>query len=79
VCGRPLDTSLIEVLNRLSEIEQEISAIKLRLGASLAVDQGEVEAAVRGFLTLKEEVSRRLVGAPSVLEEFRKSRGHEFQ
>ena len=79
MCGRTLDTSLIEVLNRLSEIERELSAIKLRLGASLAADEGEVEAAVRGFLALRGEVSRRWVGAPSVLGEFRKSRGHEFQ
>lgn len=73
-----MDTSLIEVLNRLSEIERELSALKLRIGAALAVDQREVEGAVRNFLALREEVSRRWVGAPSVLEEFRKSRGHEF-
>lgn len=77
--GRKLDTSLIEVLNRLSEIERELSTIKLRLGAALAVDRREVEGAVRNFLALGEEVSRRWLGAPSVLDEFRKSRGHEFQ
>lgn len=74
-----MDISLIEVLNRLSEIERELSAIKLRLGAALAADRGEVEGAVKNFLALGEEVSRRWVGAPSVLEEIRKSRGHEFQ
>lgn len=74
-----MDTSLIEVLNRLSEIERELSEIKLRLGAALAVDREEVEGAVRNFLALGEEVSRRWVGAPSVLDEFRKSRGHEFR
>lgn len=73
-----MDTSLIEVLNRLNEIERELSAIKLRLGVALATDRGEVEAAVRNFLVLREEVSRRWVGTPSVLEEFRKSRGHEL-
>ena len=73
-----MDTSLIEVLNRLGEIERELLEIKLRIGAALAVDQREVEGAIRNFLALGEEVSRRWVGAPSVLEEFRKSRGHEF-
>lgn len=73
-----MDTSLIEVLNRLSEIERELSAIKLRLGAALAVDRREVEGAVRNFLALRGEVSDRWMGAPSVLEEFRKSRGHGF-
>jgi len=69
---------LIEVLNQLSEIERELLAIKLRLGAALSLDQREVEGAVRNFLALGEEVSRRWVGAPSVLEEFRKSRENEF-
>ena len=73
-----MDTSLVEVLNRLSEIERELSALKLRLGAALAVDQREVEGAVRNFLALWEEVSLRWAGAPSVLEGFRKSRGHEL-
>ena len=73
-----MDTSLIEVLNQLSEIERELLAIKLRLGAALSLDQREVEGAVRNFLALGEEVSRRWVGAPSVLEEFRKSRENEF-
>ena len=51
-----MDTSLVEVLNRLSEIERELSALKLRLGFALAVDQREVEGAVRNFLALGEEV-----------------------
>ena len=70
--------SLIEVLNRLNQIERELYELKLRLGAVLAVDRMEVKEAVRNFLALRGEVSRRWVGAPSVLEEFRKSRGHEF-
>lgn len=78
VSGRTLDANLIEVLTRLGEIERELLEIKLRLGGALAVDQREVERAVKSFLALGEEVSRRWVGAPSVLEEFRKSRGHEF-
>ena len=69
-----MDTSLIEVLNRLGEIERELSEIKLRLGAALAINREEVEDAVRGFLALGEEVSRRWAEAPSVLNEFRKSR-----
>ncbi len=76
VSGRTLDASLIEVLTRLGEIERELLEIKLRLGGVLSVDQRGVEGAVEGFLALGEEVSRRWVGAPSVLGEFRKSRGH---
>jgi len=37
-----------------------------------------VGGAVRNFLVLREEASRRWVGAPSVLEEFGKSREHEL-
>jgi len=77
VSERTLDTSLIEVLNRLGEIERELSEIKLRLGAVLAVNHEEVEGAVRDFLAMGEEVSRRWAEAPSVLDEFRKSRRHE--
>ena len=74
---RALDLSLVEVLNRLNEMEREIHELKLRVGAALSVDRGDVEAAVGDYLALRGEVSRRWVGEPSVLEELGKSRGHE--
>ena len=74
---RALDSSLVGVLNRLNEMEREIHELKLRVGAALSVDRGDVETAVGDYLALREEVSRRWVGGPSVLEEFGKSRGHE--
>lgn len=70
-----MDPGLAEVLNRLNEIEQELSALKLKVGVAVA-EQVEVEKAVRGFLALRGEVSRMWVGEPFVVEEFRKSRGH---
>ena len=70
-----MDPGLAEVLNRLNEIEQELSALKLKVGVAVA-EQLEVEEAVTGFLALRGEVSRMWVGAPFVVEEFRKSRGN---
>lgn len=70
-----MDTGLTEVLNRLNEIERELSALKLKVGVAVA-EQLEVEGAIEGFLALRGEVSRAWVGEPFVLEEFRKSRGH---
>jgi len=37
----------------------------------------DVRRGVRGFLGLREKVSERWPGGPTVLEEFRRSRGHE--
>ena len=36
-----------------------------------------IKSGIRGFLKLSEAVSKSWTGPPSVLEEFRKSRGHE--
>jgi len=71
------ETSLPWVRKCLEGGERELSEIKLRLGAVLAVNHEEVEGAVRDFLAMGEEVSRRWAEAPSVLDEFRKSRRHE--
>jgi len=67
--------SIIDVMNRISEIERELSEVKRTL-AVMSTDPGQVEGAVRGYLALREEASRDWVGGPSVLEDFRKSRGH---
>jgi len=72
---KALDTGLTEVLNRLNEIERELSALKLKVGVAVA-EQLAVEGSIEGFLALRGEVSRVWVGEPFVLEEFRKSRGH---
>jgi hypothetical protein len=71
-----MDQNLNDVLSRLDEIERELDDIKKRL---LAVSHGEAEVkeAVKGYLSLRDSVSKRWVGRPSVLEELRKSRGHE--
>lgn len=39
-------------------------------------DAEKMKRGLKGFLSLGEEVSRRWSGAPSVLEELRKSRHH---
>ena len=51
----------------------------MRSGNGLAspLSESEVKEAVKDYLSLREAVSKAWVGAPSVLEEFRKSRGHE--
>lgn len=77
--GEGLNEDLIEILNKLSQIEREVSEIKLALRAGVTVSGEEARVAVRNFLALREELSRRWVGQPSVLEEFRKSRGHGAQ
>ncbi len=40
-------------------------------------DAEKMRRGVKGFLSLTEEVSRKWAGAPSVLEELRKSRHHD--
>jgi hypothetical protein len=67
--------SIIDVMNRISEIERELSEVNRTL-AAMSNDLGQVEEAVRGYLALRGEVSRSWDGGPSVLEDFRKSRGH---
>ncbi len=37
----------------------------------------EIRKGVKGFLDLRNTVSEKWAGAPSVSEEFRRSRGHE--
>ncbi len=39
-------------------------------------DSEKMKRGLKGFLSLSEEVSRKWTGAPSVLEELRKSRHH---
>lgn len=72
-----MDRSLIDVLNRINAIERELSELKLKL-ATMSTDPEKVENAVRGYLALREEVSREWKGGPTVIDEFRKSRGHGY-
>jgi hypothetical protein len=66
---------IIDVMNRISEIERELSEVKRTL-AAMSADPGRVEEAVRGYLALRGEVSRSWDEGSSVLGDFRKSRGH---
>jgi hypothetical protein len=60
----------------LDAIERELSELRARL-AALSRDRGDARESVERFLALRDEISREWAGGPSVLEEFRKSRGHE--
>jgi len=76
-----LDVGLMDVLDRLSRIEREVSEIKVLLRSAVTVmDERTLEKmreAVKGFLALRDVVSRRWMGEPTVLDEFKRSRGHE--
>jgi len=71
----------MDVLDRLSRIEREVSEIKVLLRSAVTVmDERTLEKmreAVKGFLALRDVVSRRWMGEPTVLDEFKRSRGHE--
>jgi hypothetical protein len=71
-----MDESLSEVASRLDAIERELCVLRSRL-AALSEGRGDARTAAERFLALREEVSREWAGGPSVLEEFRKSRGHD--
>lgn len=76
-----MDVGLMDVLDRLSRIEREVSEIKVLLRSAVTVmDERTLEKmreAVKGFLALRDVVSRRWMGEPTVLDEFKRSRGHE--
>jgi len=67
------EKDLRDVLDRLTAIERELFELKLKL-ASMSTDSKKVEEAVKGYLALREEVSRKWKGDPAVLDEFRKGR-----
>lgn len=58
-----------ELLAKLVESERAISLGEERLK--------EIRSGVEGFLKLRSVVSSRWAGRPTVLEEVRRSRGHE--
>jgi len=60
-----------ELLAKLVESERAIS-----LGEEKTE---EMRTGIQGFLKLKSDVSSRWVGHPTVLEETRRSRGHETE
>ena len=70
-----MNSSIRKMLNRLDEIERELFEMRLKL-SSLSFDREGVEGAVKRFLALHEDVSRRWKGKPFVVEESRKSRRH---
>lgn len=76
-----MDVSLMDVLDRLSRVEREVSEIKALLRSMAAVMDEKafrgMREAVKGFLALRDVVSREWAGEPTVLEEFKRSRGHE--
>lgn len=54
--------------------------VRLRPKETISLTEGDVENIRRGmneFLELSTMVSKKWIGAPSVLKEFRKSRRHE--
>ena len=61
--------SWAELLERLSEPQRSISFTK--------DDVSEMRKGVREFIVLTNKVSRKWRGVPTVVEESRKSRGHE--
>jgi hypothetical protein len=73
-----MDQNLSDVVNRLDAIERELSELKLKL-AALSTNRRGTKRAVNRYLALRDEVSEEWTGEPSVLDEFRKSRGHENQ
>jgi len=58
-----------ELLAKLVEAERGLSLTDEKLR--------EMRAGIKGFLKLKEIVSTRWIGRPTVLEDARKARGHE--
>ncbi len=60
--------SWAELLEKLSEPKREVSFTN---GEILEMKQG-----VREFIALSDNVSKKWVGKPTVVEEFRKSRRH---
>ena len=68
-----MDQARPDFADRIEALEREVSQLKVKL-AALSYNPERVRDAVDGYLALRDEVSAKWKGVPSVVDEVRKNR-----